>query len=88
MADSISCIVADDDSMSLKIIENFISKTDGLECKAFCNSAIEASNALTKNTVDLLFLDVEMPEMTGLELISSLKAVSYTHQTLPTICSV
>lgn len=73
MADSISCIVADDDSMSLKIIENFISKTEGLDCVAYCNSAIDASNALTKNAVDLLFLDVEMPEMTGLELISSLK---------------
>lgn len=72
MADMISCIVADDDSMSLKIIENFISKTDGLECLAYCNNAIEASNALAKDSVDVLFLDVEMPEMTGLELIESL----------------
>lgn len=72
MADTISCIVADDDLMSLKIIENFIEKTDGLECLAYCKNAIEAANALSKKSVDLLFLDVEMPEMSGLELIKSL----------------
>ena len=73
MADSITCIVADDDPMSLKIMESFINKTEGLTCLAYCNSAVAAANALQKEPVDLLILDVEMPEMTGLELIQSLR---------------
>jgi DNA-binding LytR/AlgR family response regulator len=73
MSELITCIVADDDPMSLKIIQSFIDKTDGIECKAYCRSAIEAANLLQKEMVDLLFLDVEMPEMTGLELMKSLR---------------
>ncbi len=73
MADSITCIVADDDPMSLKIMESFINKTAGLTCVAYCSSAVDAANALQKDAVDLLILDVEMPEMTGLELIQSLR---------------
>ncbi len=72
MSEPITCIVADDDPMSLKIIESFIDKTEGLECIAYCRSAVEAANALQKESVDLLFLDVEMPEMSGLDLIRSL----------------
>jgi two-component system, LytTR family, response regulator len=67
-----TCIVADDDPMSLKIIESFIQKTEGLECLAYCSTAIAAASVLQKSTVDILFLDVEMPEMTGIELVKSL----------------
>lgn len=73
MSELITCVVADDDPMSLRIIQSFIEKTDGLECKAYCKSAVEAANFLLHQTIDVLFLDIEMPEMTGLELIKSLK---------------
>ena len=72
MAAPIKCIVVDDDTMTRKIIENFVDKTKGLECIGTCESAIEASNVLQQQRADLLFLDVEMPEMTGLELIETL----------------
>lgn len=72
MSESTTCIVTDDDPMSLKIMERFIEKTDGLTCKAYCLSAIEAANILQKEVVDAIFLDVEMPEMSGIELLKSL----------------
>jgi two-component system LytT family response regulator len=68
-----TCLVADDDWMSLKVLERFIERTEGLECRAYCRTAIEAANHLQREPVDLLFLDVEMPEMTGLELLRSLE---------------
>ncbi|HHG85331.1 MAG TPA: response regulator transcription factor [Bacteroidetes bacterium] len=73
MAISIKCIIVDDDSMTLKIMENFVMQTDGLECVATCSDAIEAANVMNSKEVDLVFLDVEMPQMTGLELIASLQ---------------
>jgi two-component system LytT family response regulator len=66
------CLIVDDDPMTLKIMENLVKRTDDLECVATCTNAIDASNVLRKEQVDLLFLDVEMPEMTGLELVESL----------------
>jgi two-component system, LytTR family, response regulator len=72
MSASTTCLVADDDPMSLKIIESFIQKTEGLECVAFCPTATSAATVLQNTSVDILFLDVEMPEMTGIELLKSL----------------
>ena len=54
-------------------MENFVMQTDGLECVATCSDAIEAANVMNSKEVDLVFLDVEMPQMTGLELIASLQ---------------
>ena len=73
----VTCIVVDDDPMSRKLLENLISKTEGLQCKAYCESAMEAANLLQRDSVDLIFLDVEMPEMTGLDLLKALKVKPY-----------
>ncbi len=73
MPDFITCIVADDDPMSRKIIERYIDQTEGLRCVAYCENAIDAANALRIQNVDVMFLDVEMPGMSGLEFIRSLK---------------
>jgi two-component system LytT family response regulator len=73
MSETITCIVADDDPLSLKVMQHFIDKTDGLTCIAYCDSAVAAANVLLQQSVDILFLDIEMPEMTGLELVRSLK---------------
>lgn len=77
MLESLSCIVVDDDPLALKIIENLIAKIDGLECKAYCQSALEAARTLHTTEVDAVFLDVEMPDMSGLELIHALKVKPY-----------
>ena len=69
----LNCLIVDDDPMNLKIIESFVDQTDFLKKVGTCSDAIAASNLLKNEKVDLLFLDVEMPQMSGLELIESLQ---------------
>ena len=65
-------IVVDDEELSRNVLENFIGKTQNLEILTSCADGIEASNYLSRNVVDLIFLDIEMPEMSGIDLIKSL----------------
>ncbi len=67
------CIVVDDDLMSQKMVEGLVKKTPVLEHVGTYGSAIEASVAITEKEIDLIFLDVEMPEMTGLDLLKTLQ---------------
>ncbi len=68
----IRCAIVDDEEMSRKNIEQLINRIQDLKLVVVCKDAIEASNVLRKEKVDLVFLDVEMPEMTGIELVKSL----------------
>lgn len=69
----IRCIVVDDDDMSRNVISHFIGKTNFLSLVKEFNNAIEASNYLKDEQVDIIFLDVKMPEMTGMEFIQTLE---------------
>ena len=73
MSDSIRCIIVDDDRMSLRILQSLVEKTDFLNLVGAYDNALQAARALVEQEVDLLFLDVEMPDMTGLELIETLE---------------
>ncbi|MUU77155.1 LytR/AlgR family response regulator transcription factor [Winogradskyella endarachnes] len=63
----ISCIAVDDEPMALNLVESYIEKTPFLELKAKCSSAIEAMQFIKEHPVDLLFLDIQMPDLTGIE---------------------
>ena len=67
----IKAVILDDDPLSRKILENLISKNDKIELIAQFGNPIEASAALPELKCDLLFLDMEMPEMNGLEFIAA-----------------
>ena len=67
-----NCIAIDDEPLALNVIEEFCKRLDFLALETTCNSAIEAINYLNKNKVDLIFLDIEMPHITGLQFLASL----------------
>jgi DNA-binding LytR/AlgR family response regulator len=69
-----NCIIVDDDEMSRTIVKHFVEQTQSLTLVGMCSDAIQAANTLQNTQVDLIFLDVEMPEMTGMELVKSLTA--------------
>ena len=66
------CLVIDDDPLSVQIVRNCIANTPFLEASGDCNSAIEAAEMLRTQAFDVLFLDVEMPLMSGLDLLRTL----------------
>jgi len=69
---SIKTLIIDDDPFSAKVLEKFVGNTEFLELAGICNSSLEAAKFLRAQPVDLLLLDVEMPEMSGLDLLSTL----------------
>lgn len=66
------CLIVDDNKMALMAIKQLVSQVENLELSGECDTAIDAYNFLSKNSVDLVLLDIELPEMTGLELIKKL----------------
>lgn len=66
---SIRCIVLDDEYLAVKLISGYVEKTTGLELTLSTTNAGEALSAIQKGSADLIFLDVQMPEITGIELM-------------------
>jgi len=67
-----NCLIVDDDQITREFISEYVRRTDFLEDIKTCSNAIDAVNTLEKEEIDLLFLDIEMPEMSGLELLKTL----------------
>lgn len=70
---NVRCMVVDDEPLAIQLIENHISKIDSLTIVETCNSAIKAFEILNRTQVDLLFLDIKMPSMTGLQFLRTMK---------------
>lgn len=68
----ISCIAIDDEPLALRQIAGYIEKTPFLELAATFESALEALNFLNKNKIDLMFVDIQMPDLSGMDLVKSL----------------
>tara|TARA_R110002049_G_scaffold97183_2_gene237087 strand:+ start:1120 stop:1827 length:708 start_codon:yes stop_codon:yes gene_type:complete len=66
------CIIIDDEPLALEILEDFISKIPFIELVASCSSGFEATSVLQKQTIDLIFTDIEMPDYSGIDIIKSL----------------
>lgn len=67
------CIVIDDEPLARQLLESYISKIEGLTLIKSCGNAIEAFSFLQQRSVDLIFLDIQMPQITGIDLLRSLK---------------
>lgn len=72
------CLVVDDESIAMTGLVHYIGKIDYLELEASCSSAIEAGFILKKQKIDLMFLDINMPYLSGLEFLETLEEAPLT----------
>jgi DNA-binding LytR/AlgR family response regulator len=68
----IRCLLIDDEPPALKVLASYISKISGLEMVAQCKNAIEALAVLNQKQVDVIFLDIKMPEILGTQFLKNL----------------
>jgi len=69
---TVKCLLVDDEPLALRVLENHIGKIPWLEITATCQNPLEAFGILKNQKIDLLFLDIQMPELSGLDLIGTL----------------
>ena len=70
---NLSCFIIDDEPLAIEVIESHVSKIDGLEVIATFQNAVKAFQALRDTEVDILFLDIQMPRLTGIEFLRMMK---------------
>lgn len=70
----IRCIVIEDEEPAQEVLKSFIAKTEWLHLAAVFNDAIEAMDFLKKNEIELIFLDLQIPGITGLEFLKIVKS--------------
>ena len=67
------CLIVDDEPLARELIRGHIGKLENFEIVAECDNAMKAMNALRNSHVDLMFLDIKMPQMTGIDFLKTLK---------------
>lgn len=67
------CLVVDDEPLARQLLGKYINKQDGIELATTCTNALEAFQKLNEVEVDLMFLDIRMPGISGLDFLKSLK---------------
>ena len=67
----IKCLVIDDERLAREYIKNYISKIQQLELMGDFNSPLKATELIKKGEVDLLFIDIQMPEITGVDFVKA-----------------
>lgn len=72
MAKTISCIIVDDEAVARDIVEMHLSKIERIAVIEKCANAIEAFNVISNTKIDLVFLDINMPEISGIALAKSI----------------
>ncbi len=67
------CIIIDDEPLAIEVIENHLAKFEDFDIVAKCNNAITAFEIIHKKNIDLIFLDIQMPKITGVDFLKTLK---------------
>jgi DNA-binding LytR/AlgR family response regulator len=67
------CIIVDDEPLAIEILESYVSKIEQMKLAGTFRNAVSAFTFLQQNPVDLIFLDIQMPKLSGIEFLKSLK---------------
>ncbi len=70
---NINCIIVDDEALARKGLEKYVKEIDFLELKGVCKNAMQANTIINEKKIDLLFLDIEMPMISGIDFLKTLK---------------
>lgn len=70
---NISCLIVDDEPLARNLLKEYVSKVPYLELKGTCANALEALEVLRREPVDLLLLDIQMPDVTGTTFVKTLQ---------------
>ena len=70
---SYTCLIVDDEQLARQLLQEFVSKIPMLELKGMCKNPLEAMEILKDEDIDILFLDIQMPELTGVEFVKTLQ---------------
>ncbi|MGZ3750063.1 MAG: LytR/AlgR family response regulator transcription factor [Mucilaginibacter sp.] len=73
MSDKISCIITDDEPFARKGLQGYVEKIGFLDLKGVCEDALQLSDLLQQQPVDLIFLDIQMPHITGVEFLRAIR---------------
>lgn len=73
MAKDTKCIIVDDEPLAIKIIQKHVEQMPGLVLMGTFQNPVAAFEILTKENIDLIFLDIQMPVMTGMDFVKNLK---------------
>ena len=68
-----SCLIVDDEQLARNLLENYVAQLPMLELKGKCKNPMEAMAIMQSENIDMLFLDIQMPELTGVEFIKTLQ---------------
>jgi DNA-binding LytR/AlgR family response regulator len=69
----INCLIVDDEQLARNLLERYVSKIPNLKLAGSCKSPLEAIDYLQKEIIDLMFLDIQMPDLKGTEFLQTLK---------------
>ena len=68
----IKCLLVDDEPLALDVLESYIQRVEGLELVSRCENALQAFDLLLSQPIDLIFLDIQMPRLDGIEFLKTL----------------
>ncbi len=68
----INCAIVDDEPLALDLLEHFVAKVPYLELVGRCGNALEAADLIRKKTVDFLLLDIQMPDISGINFLKTM----------------
>jgi DNA-binding LytR/AlgR family response regulator len=69
----IKCIIVDDEPLAIEIVESYVNRIDQLQLQGTFRNAVQAFAYLQQHSVDLIFLDIQMPKLSGIEFLKTLK---------------